>query len=235
MTYLYLYEGADHRLYIGIGDEMTRAWEVHNEDAKALLAEPTTQVLQTPVPFSSRNDARMAEAIAIHIAALAGMWVNSDHEEAAEIAAQATNRAGMKSTQHLVPAVFRKDGEVNYWTLKQTAIVTLKPGDIDERGTLHGGRDVATFVARAEKTWKLKTAKRVGYNPRRLLAIMKESHVILGDWDLDPATPVLDDSFVLVNPSNDDPRGVKGMHFDTAGAHLSDLVTWSSDIREAFL
>jgi len=57
VTYLYLYEGADRRLYIGIGDEMTRPWEAHNEDAQALLAEPTTQLLQTPEPFSSRKDA----------------------------------------------------------------------------------------------------------------------------------------------------------------------------------
>ena len=121
MTYLYLYEGADRRLYIGISDEMTRPWEAHNEDAAALLAEPTTQVLQTPMPFSSRNDARMAEAIAIHVAALAGIRIDSDHEDASEIAAQATNRAGMKGTKHLVPAVLRKEGAIGFGALERTA------------------------------------------------------------------------------------------------------------------
>jgi predicted GIY-YIG superfamily endonuclease len=235
VTYLYLYEGADRRLYIGIGNEMTRPWEAHNEDAQALLAEPTTQVLQTPVPFSSRDDARKAEAIAIHVAALAGMRVVSDREDTREIVAQATNRAGMKSTQHLVPAVLRKRGAIDYGTLEQTAIVVLKPGDIDERDSLHGGRDVATFVARAEKYWPLKTACSAGYRPRRLLAIMKTSHVIVGDWDLDLEAPVLDDRFVLGDPRNDDPRGVKGMRLDLAGARLGNQVTWSSDIRDAFL
>jgi predicted GIY-YIG superfamily endonuclease len=76
-TYLYLYEGADHRIYIGIGNEMTRPWQAHNNDAQALLAEPTTQVLQTPEPFSRRDDARKAEAIAIHVAALAGLRVSA--------------------------------------------------------------------------------------------------------------------------------------------------------------
>lgn len=235
MTYLYLYEGADRRIYIGIGNKMTRPWEAHNEDAQALLAEPTTQLLQTPEPFSSRKDARKAEAIAIHVAALAGMRIFSDREDAPEIVAQATNRAGMKTTQHLVPAVLRKEGAVDYGTLEQTAIVVLKPGDIDERGSLHGGRDVATFVTRAEKYWPLKTACSVGYRPRRLLAIMKTSHVIVGDWDLDLEAPVLDDRFVLADPRNDDPRGVKGMRLDLAGARLGNLVTWSSDTRDAFL
>ena len=212
---------------------MTRPWQAHNEDAQALLAEPTTQVLQTPEPFSSRDDARKAEAIAIHVAALAGMRILSDREDALEIVAQATNRAGMKSTQHLVPAVLRKEGTIDYGTLKQTAIVVLKPGDIDERGSLHGGRDVATFVTRAEKVWPLTTARSANYGPRRLLAIMKTSHIIVGDWDLDLETPVLDDRFVLAEPRNDDPRGVKGMWLDLAGARLGNLVTWSSDIRNA--
>jgi predicted GIY-YIG superfamily endonuclease len=231
MAYLYLYEGADRRLYIGIGTEMTRPWEAHNEDAEALLREPTTQVLQTPEPFSSRHDARMAEAIAIHVAALAGLQIFSDREDVREIVAQATNRAGMKSTQHLVPAVLRKPGTVDYSTLRQTAIVVLKPGDIDDRPSLHGGRDVATFVTRAEKYWPLKTARTAGYAPQRLLAIMKTSHVIAGDWDLDLETPVLDDRFLFADPGNDDPRGVKGMQLDMAGARLGNLVTWSGDIR----
>lgn len=235
VTYLYLYEGADRRLYIGIGDEMTRPWEAHNEDAQALLAEPATQLLQTPEPFSSREDARKAEAIAIHVAALAGLRILSDREDAGEIVAQATNRAGMKSTQHLVPAVFRKEGAIDYGTLERTAIVVLKPGDIDDRASLHGGRDVATFVARAEKEWPLATARSAGYRPRRLLAIMKTSHVIAGDWDLDLEAPVLDDRFVLADPGNDDPRGVKGMLLDLGDARLGNLVTWSSDIRGTFL
>jgi hypothetical protein len=231
VTYLYLYEGADRRLYIGIGDDMTRPWEAHNEDAQALLAEPTTQVMQTPEPFSCREDARTAEAIAIHIAALAGMQVLSQRGDAGEIVAQATNRAGVKSTRHLVPAVMRKEGTVHYGSLERTAVVVLRPGEIDERGSLHGGRDVATFVSRSGKTWPLQTARSVGYGPRRLLAIMKTSHVIVGDWDLGTETPVLDDRFVLDDPAEDDPRGVKGMWLDLGGARLGDRLTWSSDIH----
>lgn len=234
MTYLYLYEGADQRLYIGIGDETTRAWEDHNEDAEALRAEPDTLVLQTPMPFSSRKDAEVAEAIAIHIAALAGIPVRSDNEDATEIVAQAVNRAGIKGTKHLVPAVFRKDGSIDFGTLRRTAIVVLKPESIDARGSLHGGRPVASFAARAESEWDLRKAKRKGYRPQRLLAILKKSQVVLGDWDLDPETPLHDDRFALADPTNDDPRGVKGMRLDLAGDHLGNLVTWSNDVRDAF-
>jgi len=56
-------------LYIGIGDEMTRAWGPHNEYAEALLARRGAELLQTPEPFSTRADALKAEAIAIHLAA----------------------------------------------------------------------------------------------------------------------------------------------------------------------
>lgn len=119
--------------------------------------------------------------------------------------------------------------------LKKTAIVVLKPGDIDDRPSLHGGRDVSTFVTRAEKYWPLKTARSAGYGPCRLLAIMKTSHVIAGDWNLDLEAPVLDDRFLLADPGDDDPRSVKGMRLDLASARLGNRVTWSSDIRDEFL
>ncbi len=237
-TYLYLYESREEGggLYIGIGDEMTRAWGPHNEDAEALLARRGAELLQTPEPFSTRADALKAEAIAIHVAALAGVRVVlSDHVDTGELIAQATNRAGMKSTSHLVSAVMRKAGTVKYDDVTRTAVVVLKPGGIDERGSLHGGRDVATFAARAEKHWPLTTAHRLGYCPRRLLAVMKTSRIILGDWDLDQESPVTDEMFVLADPDDDDPRGVKGMWFDWGSTRVGNQVTWSEDIRDEFL
>ena len=120
-------------------------------------------------------------------------------------------------------------------TLEQTVIVVLKPGDIDDRASLHGGRDVATSVARAENGVAVGDCALGWHRPRRLLAIMKTSHVIAGDWDLDLQALVLDDRFVLADPCNDDPRGVKGKLLDLGDAGLGNLVTWSSDIRGAFL
>jgi len=235
MTYVYLYEGAQGRIYIGLGTEMTRPWEPHNADAEALLHEPTTQVLQTPEPFSSRRDARVAEAIAIHVAALARLQISSDHEDVDAIRAQATNRAGALSTRHLVPAVLRKPGAVDYAVLRKTAIVVLKPGDVDDRPSLHAGRTVTTFAQRAEKYWPLGRARSAGYAPRRLLAIMKTSHIIAGDWDLGVSSPLVTDRFVLADPSEDDVRDVKGMRLELGSARLGNRVTWSSDIRDEFL
>ena len=117
---------------------------------------------------------------------------------------------------------------------KKFSAITWRRATLMTGLSLHGGRDVATFVARAEKDWPLATARSAGYRPRRLLAIMKTSHVIAGDGDLVLQAPVLDDRFVLSDPGNDDPRGVKGMLLDLGNASLGNLVTWISDIRGAF-
>jgi hypothetical protein len=116
------------------------------------------------MPFSSRKDAEMAEAIAIHIAALAELHISSDNKETNKIITQATNRVGMKGTKHLVPAVFRKDGSNVFGTLKWTAIVVLKPESIDARGSLHGGRPVARLLReqRASGTWKKQGGRVIG-------------------------------------------------------------------------
>jgi hypothetical protein len=88
-----------------------------------------------------------------------------------------------------------------YGTLEQTVIVVLKPGDIDDRASLHGGRDIATLVARAE------------------------NGVAVGDcalgWLPAPAAP---------GNHEDQP-----CHLDLLDAGPGNLVTWSSDIRGAFL
>jgi hypothetical protein len=64
---------------------------------------------------------------------------------------------------------------------------------------------------------------------------MKTSRIILGDWDLDQESPVTDEMFVLADPGDDDPRGVKGMWFDWGSTRVGNQVTWSEDIRDEFL
>lgn len=238
-NHLYLYEKTEGHpeVYIGIG-HLTRPYEAHNPDAEALRDALDTNVVVTPEPFSTRADAERAEALMIHVASMFGGLASGDLEEEPNqntdtAVVQVTNRAGMAGTKHLVPATFKKEGEVDYFALERTALVTLRPNAIDERGSLHGGRSAATYSERAREFWGLQRACSNGYNPVRLLAVSTGDNTIVGDWDLVEDDPILvrggkNDAFQLVDANEDDPREVKGMRL----VHFrgSQTVAWSQDI-----
>lgn len=111
-TWLYLYENTKaKKIYIGIGKSMERVFERHNRQAEDLRDSSGTLIRQTVEPFSSRRDALMAEAIAIHVASLMGMKPIIDSEQQSELfipeedSATTTNIQGLKSTKFLEPAI----------------------------------------------------------------------------------------------------------------------------------
>lgn len=217
--YLYTYENQRlGKIYIGIGNSPSRVWEHHNADALTLLAETDTQVKITPVPFANRAQARKAEAIAIHVASLAGLQV-------------LTNRAGTTATSELTTAVYRREGVVHFKDLTRTCIVVLKPDPIGDRPALHGGQTAPVFVARAREFWGLGRARRERYDAIRLIAIQKSVHTILGDWNLDSHDHWTDEAFALLAPDDDDPRGARGKTLNWDGYQPGTTVTWSNDIR----
>lgn len=122
-TWLYIYEGAPRSdeegrrsIYIGIGQSMGRVFESHNPDAERLRDTEGTLIRQTVKPFSSREDALKAEAIAIHVASLMGLdpiYAAKDEDELFEKRDKSvTNISGTKTSKHLGPAIFMRDGEV---------------------------------------------------------------------------------------------------------------------------
>lgn len=231
-TYLYLYEHrARKRLYVGIADEMGRVWQDHNGDAVELREAAGTQILQTVEPFSTREDALKAEAIAIHVAMLAGMTVevagDVDVEDGRVLV---TNRAGVKRTSALGPAVLRREGSIDYSELRRTAIVTISDRDLEGRRGPYGGREAAEFSERARQYWRVGAAKQG--RVERLIAILSGSRgLILGDWDVDPSGGYGPDGdvFPLVDPADDDPRGVKGMRL--TGVRGQSGRIYSGDLR----
>lgn len=180
--WLYIFENAKQKkVYIGIGDSLGRIFGKHNADADALREESTTMILQTVEPFSSRTDARKAEAAAIHVASFAGMEVVLD-DESPEIV---TNRAGVVSTRELGPAIALRDGEVKADELGDAVFVSISAAEMDVRPTPFGGREAASFATRAQKYWNISAAKRPGV--RHMVALLKGSgNVILGSWRVDP-------------------------------------------------
>lgn len=238
-TFLYTYLNPSlNKIYVGIGGNMRRVWEPHNEDAESLRDAADTLILQTPEPFSSREDALKAEAIAIHIAALRGLDVippDTGDLPAEEVAAvqdlQSVNRAGVVSSKWLAPAILRRDGEVDGAALTGTAIVSIKPEQIDDRPSPNGYLAGATFSARAAKWWQTAPNKRPHLS--RLIAVLSGSGgVVIGSWQIDPNGAWAEPEggvIPLLNPEDDNFEDAKGKRL--VGIRTNLGIVYSHDLR----
>jgi predicted GIY-YIG superfamily endonuclease len=231
--WLYIYENkAQSSIYIGIADTLTRVYQGHNEAAEKLRDSPGSTILQTLEPFSSRADARKAEAIAIHVATISGTAVSGEDDDGTPFTY--TNISGVHSTAELGPAIFTKEGTTDWSSLTGTVIVPIGPDQMDGRPAPFGSHGGAIFANRAANRWKIGRAKRPYI--RRLIAVLTGSrNVILGDWDVDPAGDWEFDVDYLpwvvvpvINPDMDDPRDIKGTRL--VGHRLNASRTYSPDL-----
>lgn len=229
-TWLYIYEGVRpsneeerRSIYIGIGQSMGRVFEPHNPDAERLRDTEGTLIRYTVEPFSSREDALKAEAIAIHVASLMGLdpiYDSQDEKDDKSV----TNIQGRKTSKHLGPAIFTRPGEVTQDKMKKTIIVPISPKPIEERASAFGGNPGEVFIDRAAQAWNVAPDKRPKI--RRLVAVLTGSrHVILGSWEVDPSREwelVCPDAnppyrtrvrVPVPHPENDDVDGFKGMRY----------------------
>ena len=212
-TWLYIYEGAPRsddeerrRIYIGIGQSMGRVFEDHNPDAESLRDAEGTLIRQTVEPFSSREDALKAEAIAIHVASLMGLDPIYDAEDEDELFEKndkpVTNISGTKTSKHLGPAIFTCDGEVAQVDMRETVIVPITADSLEGRVSPFGGNSGEVFIERAAEAWNVAPGKRPKI--RRLVAVLKKAHVILGSWEVDPSR-----EWTLVNPDSNPPYSTR--------------------------
>ncbi|MEZ7672068.1 hypothetical protein O3684_01650 [Pauljensenia sp. 20925_1_27] len=194
-TWLYIYEGAPRSdeeerrsIYIGIGESMGRVFEPHNPDAERLRDTEGTLIRQTVEPFSSREDALRAEAVAIHVASLMGLdpiYAAKDEDELFEKSDKpVTNIAGTKTSKHLGPAIFMRDGEVAQSDMRGTIIVPISADSLEGRVSAFGGNTGEVFIERAAQYWNVAPDKRPKI--RKLVAVLTKAHVILGSWEVDP-------------------------------------------------
>ena len=209
-TWLYLYEGAPRgegegrrSIYIGICESRERVYERHNPDADRLRDTEGTLIRQTVKPFSSREDALRAEAVAIHVASLMGLDPIYDAEDEDELFEKhdksVTNISGTKTSKHLGPAIFTHEGEVAQDQMRETIIVPISPDSLEGRASAFGGNPGDVFIERAAQAWNVAPDKRPKI--RRLVAVLTGSrHVILGSWEVDPSL-----EWVLVNPDANPP------------------------------
>ena len=247
-TWLYIYEGAPRSdeerrpIYIGIGASMGRVFEQHNPAAEGRRDAEGALSRRTVEPFSSRKDALRAEAIAIHVASLMGLDPIYDAEDEDELFNEddkmVTNIAGTKTSKHLGPAIFTRDGEVAQDEMKATIIVPITPDSLEGRASAFGGNPGEVFIEGAAQDWNVASHKRPKI--RRLVAVLTGSrHVILGSWEVDPSREwelVCPDAnppyrtrvrVPVPHPENDDVDGFKGMRY--VGA-LQPQPVYSPDI-----
>lgn len=198
-TWLYIYEGAPRSdeeerrsIYIGIGQSMGRVFEPHNPDAERLRDTEGTLIRQTVEPFSSREDALKAEAIAIHVASLMGLDPIYDAEDEDELFEKdekddksVTNIQGTKTSKHLGPAIFTRPGEVAQGEMRETIIVPISADSLEGRVSAFGGNTGEVFIERAAQYWNVAADKRPKI--RKLVAVLTKAHVILGSWEVDPS------------------------------------------------
>lgn len=149
-----------------------------------------------------------------------------------------TNIAGTKTSKHLGPAIFTRDGEVAQDEMKATIIVPITPDSLEGRASAFGGNPGEVFIERAAQAWNVAPDKRPKI--RRLVAVLTGSrHVILGSWEVDPSREwelVCPDAnppyrtrvrVPVPHPENDDVDGFKGMRY--VGA-LQPQPVYSPDI-----
>ena len=228
-TWLYIYEGAPRSdeegrrsIYIGIGKSMERVFESHNADAERLRDAEGTLIRQTVEPFSSREDALKAEAIAIHVASLMGLdpiYAAEDEEELFEKDDKSvTNIQGTKTSKHLGPAIFTRPGEVAQDELRNTIIVPISADSLEGRVSAFGGNTGEVFIERAAQYWNVASDKRPKI--RKLVAVLTKAHVILGSWEVDPSLEweLADPDTTCIripvpHPEDDDVDGFKGKRY----------------------
>lgn len=232
--WLYIYENKNlNSIYIGIADDLDRVFQSHNPAAEQLRDAPGSVILQTVKPFSSRDDARKAEAIAIHIAAIAGTKV-SVTDESGQVFTY-TNSSGVQTTKELGPAILTRPGEIQWSGLTSTVIVPISADELEGRPAPYGALGGAIFAERASKYWQITPSKR----PRvtRLIALLKGSrNIILGDWDVAPEREWVPSTaspnrvtVPLIDADCDDPRDKKGMRL--AGLRMNSAVSYSPDLK----
>ncbi|MGQ4494798.1 hypothetical protein ACUH88_05760 [Dermabacteraceae bacterium P13095] len=245
-TWLYLYENKEnHSIYIGIGDNMGRVFGPHNPEAEELRDSLGTLIRQTVEPFSSREDALKAEAIAIHVASLIGLKTLYNPDQESELYNLdydlVTNIQGKKSTKHLGPAIFTREGKVSIEDLQETVIVPISPKDIAGRASAWGGNSGEVFAERAASYWNIALHKR--QLVKRLVAVLTgPRRIILGSWEIDPSMEwhLIPDhknlpspystrvSVPILQPNNDNYNGIKGKEYI---GRLNQGVSYSPDIR----
>jgi hypothetical protein len=227
-THAYLaLEKTDHavRAYVGIGRNYSRAFEPHTESVDELLKNAFA-TFGTTRPFSTRQDAELAEALTIQALVKAGVEVG--------------NKQKTVSPSDIQPLLERKHGTVRYSELRNTFVVKVGADEIGEgidvrQGVV--GFDPVKVSMRCDRYWDLGAAVREGYKVDRLVAVLLGAPIantpIVGCWATEPLSEwdAANGIVKLVEPAEWDRDGWRGMRLDWEGRHPQKQ-QWSDDLGQ---
>jgi hypothetical protein len=213
------------RAYVGIGTNHSRALEPHTDSVDELLRSAFA-TFGTARPFSTRQDAELAEALAIQVLVKAGVEVG--------------NRQKTVSPSDIHPLLERREGVVAYSQLRRTLVVKVGIDEIGEgiearQGAV--GFDPVRVSRRCDRYWDLGRAVREGYEADRLLAVLLGAPItdtpIVGCWATEPVSTWDGQKGIveLRDPAQWDLGGWRGMRLDWEGRHPQKQ-QWSNDLGQ---
>lgn len=209
-------------VYVGIGKTHARAFSSsHTARANEILRSAHT-TLGTARPFSTPEDAELAESLLIRTLA--------------EIGVKVGNRAKVATSSDIAPILQRKAGVVRYAELRNTLVVMVTPDKLLDRGISRPAGVVnhpRALAARCDRYWPLDAAARRGVQVEYLVAVLKGvyGHPIVGRWRTQPIeTWDLESKTVrLDRPDRWNVGGWRGYSLDWCGRHPQRM-QWSDDI-----
>ena len=162
--------------YVGIGG-ISRPYGNHNDEADQVLR--NGEVWVTSIPFSTRQDAEMAESLLIR----ALDW-------SSEQTPQLTNIAKVNNSKYLIPALRYRNESVGYSEFRNTLFVKVRPGQLLGRIAPHGESGEIDLTMRCNRWWGLQSVRERGDEIRLLVAVtagVKPARII-GAWETRPTT-----------------------------------------------
>lgn len=208
--------------YVGIGP-LGRERDSHHGAVDRLLNHPKTDIQVTPDPFTTRRDAERAEAAAIRTAFSSGgglWWLN---------------KSASVTSKYLGPLFKVRAGVVHFDDLDSTIIAVIKDGTLRQRVAILAGTRQKKRDKRILRWWPSSVGA-----PTRFIAVSKARKNgavrVLADYDILPPHSWKRKPRGWVIPRNlstsFDPRGIVGMEFHWCGAHPSNRLTLSPDLRK---
>ena len=212
--------------YVGKGSKK-RSRGLHPDAVEKIRQDPGYRELFTEEPFSTKEDARKAEAIAI--------WVLA---HAPADPKRIRTRATRKHTEYLRQSLFTRPGTATDADYNRTLFVRVGPDKLADLPPLGGETEAADMAERCRQYWDVSEnrAKKL----QRLVALSTKEltpagSIVLGSWAILPSYTWGTDkkgyrAIELSDPSAWDSDGTRGKLF-AAKDYKFRTVGYSKDIR----
>ena len=212
--------------YIGKGSKK-RTRGLHPPEVDKIRQDAGYRELFTEEPFSTKEDARKAEAIAV--------WALA---HAPSERKRIRNRSGRKHTEYLKQSLYTRPGTVAYDSFRNTLFVKVGPDKIGDLPLIAGENEAAEMAERCRQWWDVSEGR--AKKLQRLVALTTKdvnpsATIVLGSWAILPFYTWSADkkgyhAIELADPSDWDSDGNRGKEF-VAKDYKFRTVGYSKDVR----